>query len=173
MAAEPPSHEVPGAASAVVIDPDREAPAGLEGRVVGEQAFRVRFRVALTVIPPLAGIVTAIPLWTAHAEKDFFSAASHVLAIGGVALVIQGRFFRLRPHVTGQPADLYAILNLITVLVSIGVGLAFSFRALAYGEARTPDFPLVAASLSTAVAAFAVLALFGNPGEVEEGDVEE
>jgi hypothetical protein len=31
---------------------------------------------------------------------------------------------------------------------------------------------MVAGSLATAVAAFAVLALFGNPGEVEEEDEE-
>lgn len=43
-------------------------------------------------------------------------------------------------------------------------------EAAAYGEARTPDLPPVAASLATAVAAFAVLALFGNPGEIEEGN---
>jgi hypothetical protein len=138
--------------------------------VSGRPAFRVRYRVPLTLVPLVAGIATAIPLWHTHAETEFFSASAHVIAIGGVGLTIQGRFFRLRPHVTGQTADLSAILNLVIVLVSIGVGLFFSFRPLAYGEARTPDLPMVAGSLATAVAAFAVLALFGNPGEVEEED---
>ncbi|MEA2474990.1 MAG: hypothetical protein QOE06_2905 [Thermoleophilaceae bacterium] len=133
-------------------------------------AFRVRYRVALTVIPPVAGVATAIPLWNQHAETQFFSASAHVIALGGIGLAIQGRFFRLRPHVTGSATDAYAILNLVTVLVSVGIGLFFSFRALANGEAHTPDFPLVAASIATSVAAFAVLALFGNPGETEAED---
>ncbi|HEX8645819.1 MAG TPA: hypothetical protein VF715_02885 [Thermoleophilaceae bacterium] len=132
--------------------------------------FRIRHRAALTVVPPVAGVAAAVPLWNAHAEQEFFQVAAELIALGGVALAIQGRFFRLRPHVTGHAGDAFSIVNLVTVLVSIGVGLFFSLRPLAYGEARTPDLPLVAASLATAVAAFAVLALFGNPGEVEEGD---
>ena len=152
--------EQPGAARVPARDP-------------AAQPFRLRYRVALTVIPPLAGIATAIPLWHVHAEIEFFSASAHVIALGGIGLAIQGRFFRLAPHVTGRPADAYAILNLVTVLVSVGVGLFFSFRPLAYGEARTPDLPLVAGSLATMVAAFAVLALFGNPGEHEEADEED
>ena len=139
----------------------------------GRRAFRVRFRVPLTLAPLVAGIGTAIPLWNTHAETEFFSASAHVIALGGIGLTIQGRFFRLRPHVTGAPSDASAIINLVIVLVSVGVGLFFSFRPLAYGEARTPDLPLVAGSLATAVAAFAVLALFGNPGEVEEEDEDE
>jgi hypothetical protein len=141
--------------------------------VAGRRAFRVRFRVPLTLAPLVAGIATAIPLWNTHAETEFFSASAHVIALGGIGLTIQGRFFRLRPHVTGAPSDASAIINLVIVLVSVGVGLFFSFRPLAYGEARTPDLPLVAGSLATAVAAFAVLALFGNPGEVEEDDEDE
>ena len=114
--------------------------------MAGPAPFRIRHRVALTVVPPVAGIATAIPLWNAHAEQEFLQVAA---------------------------GDTLSIVNLVTVLVSIGVGLFFSLRPLAYGEARTPDLPLVAASLATAVAAFAVLALFGNPGEVEEGDEDE
>ena len=138
--------------------------------LVGDEPFRVRFRVPLTLVPLLAGVGTAIPLWNVHAETEFFSAASHVIALGGIGLVIQARFFRLRPHVTGAAVDVSAIINIVVVLVSVGVGLFFSFRALAYGEARTPDLPMVAASLATAVAAFAVLALFGTPGMTEEED---
>ena len=135
------------------------------------EPFRIRYRVPLTVVPIVAGIGAAIPLWNVHAETEFFDVAAHVIAIGGVGLVIQGRFFRLKPQVTGRKAtDAYAILNIVTVLVSVGVGLFFSLRPLAYGEARTPDLPLVAGSLATAVAAFAVLALFGAPGMAEEED---
>lgn len=139
----------------------------------GRRAFRVRYRVPLTIVPLVAGIATAIPLWNSHAETEFFSASAHVIALGGIGLTIQGRFFRLRPHVTGAASDFSAILNLVIVLVSVGVGLFFSFRPLAHGSARVPDLPLVAGSLATAVAAFAVLALFGNPGEIEEEDEQE
>ena len=138
--------------------------------VSGRPAFRVRYRYPLTLAPLVAGIATAIPLWSVHAETEFFAASAHVIALGGIGLTIQGRFFRLRPHVTGAPSDLASILNLVIVLISVGVGLFFSFRPLAYGEARVPDFPMVSGSLAAAVAAFAVLALFGNPGEVEEED---
>jgi hypothetical protein len=138
--------------------------------IAGRRAFRVRFRYPLTLAPLIAGIATAIPLWHVHAHTEFFSASAHVIALGGIGLTIQGRFFRLRPHVTGGPTDAASILNLVIVLISIGVGLFFSFRPLAYGEARVPDLPMVAGSLAAAVAAFAVLALFGNPGEVEEED---
>ncbi|HEX8745416.1 MAG TPA: hypothetical protein VF712_19985 [Thermoleophilaceae bacterium] len=153
------------AARAAEREPGARRPAG------GSPAFRVRFRVPLTVVPPVAGVATAIPLWHSHAETEFFSASAHVIALGGIGLAIQGRFFRLRPHVTGHATtDAYAILNLVTVLVAVGVGLFFSFRALAHGEARTPDLPLVAGAMAAAVAAFAVIALFGNPGEIEEED---
>jgi hypothetical protein len=149
------------------------APSGGSTRdvpVAGRRAFRVRYRVPLTIVPLVAGVATASPLWHAHAETEFFAASAHVIALGGIGLTIQGRFFRLRPHVTGAPSDAISIINLVIVLISVGVGLFFSFRPLAYGEARVPDLPMVAGSLATAVAAFAVLALFGNPGEVEEED---
>ena len=137
--------------------------------IAGSEPFAKRFRVPLTIIPPVAGVATAIPLWHTHAEPEFFAASAHVIALGGIGLTIQGRFFRLRPQVTGAVAmDVYAIINVVIVLIAIGAGLFFSFRALAHGEARVPDLPLVAGSLSAVVAAFAVLALFGTPGETAE-----
>jgi hypothetical protein len=85
-----------------------------------------------------------------------------------VALAIQGRFFRLRQHISGAFADAYAILNVVTILVATGVGLGFAFRALATGESRTPDLAMSAAALAIVVAAFAAQALFGTPGVIAE-----
>ena len=133
-----------------------------------ETPFRIRYRVPLTLVPLVAGVATAVPLWNVRAEQQFFVASAEVIAIGGIGLAIQGRFFRLRHHLTGRVSDVTAILTTVIVLVSVGIGLFFSFRPLAYGEARTPDLPLVAGSLAAAVAAFAVLALFGTPGEHDE-----
>jgi hypothetical protein len=44
----------------------------------------------MTVVPPLAGITVAVPLWGTDAEPEFFSAATHVLAIGAVGMALTG-----------------------------------------------------------------------------------
>jgi hypothetical protein len=69
---------------------------------------RIRYRIPLTIVPIVAGVATAIPLWQVHAEPEFFS--------------------------------------------------------------RNPDLPMVGGSLAVAVAAFAVVALFGTSGMVEEDE---
>jgi hypothetical protein len=135
-----------------------------------DEPVRLRFRQPLTLLPLVAGVATAIPLWSVRAEPAFFDAAAHVIAIGGIGLVIQGRFFRLRQHVTGAPSDAYAIVSVVTVMITVGIGLGFSFAALARGEAHVPDTAMVAGSLATGVAAFAVVAMFGTPGAAEEED---
>jgi hypothetical protein len=128
----------------------------------------VRFRVPLTVIPPLVGIAVAIPLWGRHAETEFFSAATEVLAIGAVGMALSGRFFRLSIHRDASAAGAYAIVNVVSVLLGIGLGLGFSFGALAVGHSREPDLAIVAGGLCTGIAAFALQALFGTPGLAEE-----
>jgi hypothetical protein len=133
-------------------------------------AIRVRLRLPLTVIPPVIGAAVVVVLWGDHAEKDFFDAATHVLALGAIALAIQGRFFRLQQHVSGGFGDAYAILNVIMILVATGLGLFFAFRALAEGESGPADLAMTSGALATLVAAFAVQALFGTPGVVEEED---
>ena len=84
--------------------------------------FRNRFRLPLTLFPILAGVGTAIPLWDSQGEPEFFEAGAHVIALGGIGLAIQGRFFRLKQHVSGAISDVYAIVNVVTVLISIGLG---------------------------------------------------
>jgi hypothetical protein len=58
------------------------------------------------------------------------------------------------------------------VLVGTGVGLFFSFHALANGHSETPDLAITAGALASGIIAFGVQALFGTPGmkEEESGD---
>ena len=130
---------------------------------------RVRYAMPLTVIPPLVGLAVFIPLWGHEAELEFFSAATHVLAIGTVAMALTGNFFRLSLHIDKGARGMYAIFNVIFVLVATGLGLGFAFGALAAGEAREPDLAFTAAALASGVAAFAIQALFGTPGLSDEG----
>jgi hypothetical protein len=134
----------------------------------GREPFRVRFRVPLSLVPIVIGVAVAIPLWGSHAEPEFFEAATHVLAIGSVALALQGRFFRLVTHLEEGPGGAYVMLNVVGVLVSIGLGLGFSFHALAEGHSSASNLAVTAGALSAGIAAFAVQALFGTPGLREE-----
>jgi hypothetical protein len=136
----------------------------------GSSPVRLRFRTALTLVPVVAGIATAIPLWGHKAQQPFFEAATHVLAIGAVALALQGRYFRLRPQLSGSGGDASAIATVLSTLVAVGVGLGFAFGALARGYASAPDLALTAGGLSVGVSTFAIQALFGTPGVVEDED---
>jgi hypothetical protein len=126
--------------------------------------YRMRYRVGLTVGPPVIGLAVGAPLWGHHAEPEFFDAAAHVLALGAVGMALTGRFFRLAVHATGSLGGAYAIFNVLTVLLFTGLGLFFAFRALAVGHAQEPDLAFVAGSLACGISAFAVQALFGTPG---------
>jgi hypothetical protein len=133
-----------------------------------KQPFRLRFRVPLSLIPLVAGAAVAVPLWGEHADIEFFSAATHVLAIGAVGMALSGRFFRLARHLDEGPAGKYVLLNVLGVLVGTGIGLFFSFHALANGHSETPDLAMTAGSLVSGIIAFGVQALFGSPGMHEE-----
>jgi hypothetical protein len=125
---------------------------------------RLRFRVPLTVAPPVIGIVVAIVLWGEKGEPDFFLAATHVLAIGAVGMALTGHFFRLAIHRDAGIRGAYAGLNVLGVLVATGLGLFFAFHALANGHASKADLAMTSGALATLVAAFAVQAMFGTPG---------
>jgi hypothetical protein len=133
-----------------------------------KQPFRVRFRVPLTLVPLVSGIAVAVPLWTSQAQIEFFTAATHVLAIGAVGMALSGRFFRLSTHIDQGPAGIYVLLNVVGVLVGTGVGLFFSFRALADGHSQTPDLAITAGALTSGIVAFGVQAFFGTPGMRDE-----
>jgi hypothetical protein len=126
--------------------------------------YRVRFRVPLTVLPPIVGVGVAAALWGDRAELQFFVAATHVLAIGSVAMALSGNFFRLSIHRDHSVGGAYAIVNVVTVLLFTGLGLFFSFRALAVGHAGPADLAIAAGALATGITAFGGQALFGTPG---------
>lgn len=132
------------------------------------QPFRIRFRVPLTLIPLLVGVGVVVPLSGTPRPVEFFTAATHVLAIGAVGMALSGRFFRLATHLDEGIAGMYVLLNVIGVLGVTGVGLFFSFRALANGHSQTPDLALTAGALASGIVAFGVQAFFGTPGRREE-----
>jgi hypothetical protein len=134
------------------------------------QPWRIRYRVPLTVIPPLIGIAVAVPLWGEHGEAEFFSAATHVLAIGAVGMALTGSFFRLGIHLDAGMAGAYTIINVVSVLIATGLGLGFAFHALATGEPGAGSVAITAGALASGIAAFAVQALFGTPGMSSEDD---
>jgi len=132
----------------------------------------------MTVFPLLVGVAVAVPLWGTDAKPEFFSAATHVLAIGAVGMALTGGFFRLARHRGTGAGGPWAIISILSVLVSVGLGLGFAFGALARGHGGDAHAAVVAGSLSTGIAAFAVQALFGTPGvrgdedEADEGEGE-
>jgi hypothetical protein len=128
------------------------------------QPVRIRFRVPLTVAPLLCGVAVAVPLWGTHSRPEFFTAATHVLAIGAVGLALTGRFFRLATHIHEGPAGVYVLLNVLGVLVTTGLGLFFAFRALASGHSGAADLAITSGALVTGILAFGVQAMFGTPG---------
>jgi hypothetical protein len=130
--------------------------------------FRIRFRVPLTLIPLVVGVAVAVALWNQQAQIEFFSAATHVLAIGAVGMALTGQFFRLGRHLDQGIAGAYVLVNVIGVLLGTGLGLFFSFHALANGHSETPDLAVTAGALASGIVAFGVQALFGTPGMRDE-----
>jgi hypothetical protein len=134
--------------------------------------YRVRFRVPLTLLPVVVGVAAGAPLWGHRAEPEFFSAATHVLAIGAVGMALSGNMFRLAIHRGSGAGGITAILNVVVGLSFVGMGLFFAFRALAVGRAGPADVPFVVGSLATGITAFGVQAFFGTPGLTDEPDGE-
>jgi hypothetical protein len=61
----------------------------------GKSPFRVRYALPLTLFPFLCGVGTAVPLWGENAERIFFATAAEVIALGAVAMALEGSFFRV------------------------------------------------------------------------------
>jgi hypothetical protein len=128
------------------------------------QPLRVRLRVPLILLPYAAGVATAVPLWGQRADKIFFATAAEVIALGAVAMALEGRVFRLTAKHTRSGGMAQA-----SVLIAVGVGLAFAFGALAREDGgAAPHLALTAGALAMGIAAFAVLALVGPPGVESE-----
>lgn len=126
------------------------------------EPFRIRFRVPLTVIPLLVGVAAAIPLWGIHAHLEFFTAATQVLATGAWRSVDASS--DLPRTSTRAPSVPTSSSMWLVCSAPPGLGLFFSFRALAVGRAEAPDLAITAGALASSIAAFGVQAFFGTPG---------
>ena len=118
---------------------------------------RRSYEIALTLVPFVAGIATAIALWGDRAPRIFFATAAEVIALGAVAMALEGRLFRIssQPRRTGYARA--------TLLVSVGVGLAFAFGALARGDGGAdPHLAMTAGALAMGAASVAIEAFFGT-----------
>ena len=122
-----------------------------------------RYEVALTVVPFLAGIATAVALWGEHAPRIFFATAAEVIALGAVAMALDGRLF----HISSQSRRSgYARA---TLLISVGTGLAFAFGALAREDGGAAShMAMTAGALAMGAAGVAIEAFFGTSGDAEE-----
>ncbi len=132
----------------------------------GRPPARVRYKIPLTLFPFVVGIGTVIPLWGETADPEFFSTAAEVIALGAVAMALEGSFFRVGPD-SGRTTR--GGVATVTLLLSVGVGLAFAFGALAREDGGGPaHLAFTAGALAMGAAAFAVQALFGTPGVENE-----
>ena len=114
------------------------------------------------VVPYAAGIGTAIALWGDHAPRIFFATAAEVIALGAVAMALEGRLFRI----SGVSSSRKGIAR-ATILISAGTGLGFAFAALAREDGGAAShLPLTAGALAMGAAGVAIQALFGY----DEGD---
>ena len=117
----------------------------------------------LLLVPFAAGVVVAVLLWGKRAEPIFFSTAAEVIALGAVAMALQGGFFRVS-GTGGKPGG--SNYAMATILLSVGIGLGFAFGALARKDGGAdPHMALTAGALTMGIGAFAVQAFFGGPSE--------
>lgn len=119
---------------------------------------------AVILVPFVAGISTAVALWGSEAPRIFFATAAEVIALGAVAMALDGRLFRISgPSRRGGAAR-------ATLLISVGVGLAFAFGALARKDGGgDPHLALTAGALAMGAAGVAIEAIFGM-GDEEASD---
>ena len=122
-----------------------------------------RFRTVMVVVPFLAGITTAVLLWGDRAEPEFFSTAAEVIALGAVAMALEGNLFRVAGGHRDRQRGGWAMAS---VLIPVGVGLAFAFGALAREDGGgDAHLALTAGALAMGISAFALQALFGQTEE--------
>ena len=116
----------------------------------------------MTVVPFAVGIATAIALWGEEADPRFFATAAEGIALGTVAMALEGRVFR----VTRRGRAGYATLP---VLIAVGVGLAFAFGALARADGGAAShLAMTSGALAMGAAGVAIQAVFGLEEDEEE-----
>ena len=128
----------------------------------------VRLQIALALLPFAFGIATVVALWGTKADELFFATAAEVIALGAVAMALQGGFFRVADH--GRPAR--SRYPMATILIAAGVGLGFAFGALARGDGGgEAHLAMTAGGLVIGISAFALQALFGEAPEEGGGGI--
>lgn len=119
---------------------------------------------ALTVVPFVAGVGTAIALWGEHAPRIFFATAAEVIALGAVAMALDGRLFHISSRARRSG---YARA---TLLIAVGVGLAFAFGALAREDGGAAShMAMTSGALAMGAAGVAIEAFFGTSDD-DAGD---
>ena len=109
----------------------------------------------MTIVPFAVGIGTAIALWGEEADPIFFSTAAEVIALGTVAMALEGRVFRVRASGGGAYAT-------IPILIAVGTGLAFAFGALMRDDGGAAShLAVTAGALAMGAAGVALQAIFG------------
>ena len=110
-------------------------------------------------MPYAAGIATAIALWGDRAPRIFFATAAEVIALGAVAMALEGRLFRVTAETRRRG------LARATLLISAGTGLGFAFGALGRADGGgDPHLALTAGALAMGAAGVAIQAIFGYDG---------
>ena len=128
----------------------------------------MRLQLALALLPFAFGTITAVLLWGSRADELFFATAAEVIALGAVAMALQGGFFRIAEH--GRAAR--SRYPMATILIAAGVGLGFAFGALARGDGGgEAHLAMTAGGLVIGISAFALQALFGEPPEEGGGGI--
>lgn len=118
--------------------------------------MRPAVRIIGLLVPYAAGIGTAVALWGDRAPRIFFATAAEVIALGAVAMALEGRLFRVT-----DAAPRHGLAR-ATLLIAAGTGLAFAFGALGRGDGGSdPHLALTAGALAMGAAGIAIQALFG------------
>jgi hypothetical protein len=111
-------------------------------------------RILITLVPFAVGTATAIALWGEEADPIFFATAAEVLAVGTLAMALEGRFFRVRGGGSG--------LVTAPILIAVGTGLAFAFGALARDDGGAASHvAMTGAALAMGATGVLMQALFG------------
>jgi hypothetical protein len=110
----------------------------------------------MLVVPFAAGIATAVALWGDRAPRIFFATAAEVIALGAVAMALEGRLFRI------SEGERHRGLPRVTLLISAGTGLGFAFAALAREDGGAAShLAVTAGALAMGAASVAIEAVFG------------
>ena len=116
----------------------------------------------MLVFPFAVGIATTVALWGEEADPLFFSTCAEVIALGVVAMALEGRVFRVRGR---GGSGLVAL----PILIAVGVGLAFAIGALGRADGGAAShMAMTSGALAMGAAGLVLQAVFGLVPEEDE-----